>query len=237
MDRFIRTEALIGEDGIKRLEKACIAVFGLGGVGGYVVEMLARSAVGRFIFVDFDVINESNLNRQILATEYNIGSLKTEEAKKRVLSINSDAYVESYTVRIERTEDLDFMNGRRIDYIADAIDNVDGKISIIRYAYKNNIPVISSMGTGNRLDPELLTICDITRTTMCPLARKVRQRLRKDEINGLKVVYSPEQPVLHKNKFIGSVSFVPSSAGILIASEIIKDIALRHQNKDWRKLK
>jgi tRNA A37 threonylcarbamoyladenosine dehydratase len=227
MDRFIRTKALLGDEGMKRLEASCIALFGLGGVGGYVLEMLARSSIGRFVLVDYDVFSETNINRQILATEDNIGMYKTDAAEKRILSINSEIYADTFKIKVERSEDLEFLDGYHIDYIADAIDNVEGKISIIKYAKKNNIPVISSMGAGNRLDPGKLAICDISRTSVCPLARKVRQRLRDEGIDRLKVVYSPEQPIVHNFDFIGSVSFVPSAAGILMAAEIIQDIALK----------
>jgi tRNA threonylcarbamoyladenosine dehydratase len=236
MDRFIRTEALLGREGIEKLKSSCVALFGLGGVGGYVLEMLARSAAGSFILVDYDVISETNINRQILATVENIGRYKADEAKKRILSINPDAQVDIYKNKIEKQSDLEFLNGLHIDYIIDAIDNTEGKIAIIKYAKENSIPVISSMGTGNRLRPEMLSITDINNTSSCPLAKKVRQRLRKEGIGELKVVYSPEQPIEHMHKFIGSVSFVPSMAGILIASEVIKDIVFKNDHQTGGKL-
>jgi tRNA A37 threonylcarbamoyladenosine dehydratase len=224
MNRFIRSEALLGKDGIKKLQSSRIALFGLGGVGGFVMEMLARCAVGSFVLIDHDVIDETNINRQIIAQEHNIGKYKVDEAKDRITSINREADVTAYKTRIKTIDDLKFLDDMRIDHMIDAIDDIDGKTAIIRYAYCKGIPVISSMGTGNRMDPGMFEVCDINATSVCPLAKKVRQRLRKEGIDRLKVVYSSERPVSHNYGFIGSVAFVPSSAGILLASEVIKDI-------------
>ena len=224
MDRFIRTEALIGKEGIEKLKKSKIVVFGLGGVGGHVLETLVRCAVEDMILIDPDTINETNLNRQIITTESNLGRYKTDEAKKRALSINSDSKIVCYKKMIGSGKDLEFLDQYKIDYIIDAIDGFEGKISLIKYASKRGIPVISSMGTGNKLDPSKLMISDIYKTEVCPLAKKVRQRLRKENIKSLKVVFSPEEPIKHNNRYIGSISFVPSAAGILMASEVIKDI-------------
>jgi tRNA threonylcarbamoyladenosine dehydratase len=224
MDRFIRSEALLGREGLEKLKRSTVVVSGLGGVGGYVLEMLARSAIGNFILIDYDRFNKSNLNRQIISLEHNIGELKTEEARKRILSINPGINADIYNVKIEKIDDLAFLDNYHIDYIVDAIDSVEGKIAIIKYAKKHSIPVISSMGAGNRLDPEKFTVCDINKTSVCPLAKKVRKRLREEGIEDLKVVYSPEIPIVHGYDFIGSVSFVPSAAGILAASAVIRDI-------------
>ena len=224
MDRFIRTKALVGESGIKHLKEARIALFGLGGVGGHVLETLVRSSVENLILVDPDTINESNLNRQIITNESNLGKYKTDEAKIRVLSINSEAKIICFIQRINNENDLKFLDEYELDYIIDAIDGFEGKIALIKYAEKKNIPIISSMGTGNKFDPTKLTISDIYKTEVCPLAKKVRQRLRKENIKALRVVYSPEEPIKHNNNFIGSIAVVPSVAGVLLASVVIKDI-------------
>lgn len=224
MDRFIRTKALVGESGIKHLKEARIALFGLGGVGGHVLETLVRSSVENLILVDPDTINESNLNRQIITNESNLGKYKADEAKKRVLSINSKAKIICFIQRINNENDLKFLDEYELDYIIDAIDGFEGKIALIKYAEKKNIPIISSMGTGNKFDPTKLTISDIYKTEVCPLAKKVRQRLRKENIKALRVVYSPEEPIKHNNNFIGSIAVVPSVAGVLLASVVIKDI-------------
>ena len=231
MDIFTRSEALLGKSGILKLNETMIAIFGLGGVGGQALETLVRCGIGSFIVTDFDTVKETDLNRQIIATMDDIGQLKTEVAKKRLLSINPYAKVHLFAKRIETLEDLSYMDGFSPDYIIDAIDGTEGKISIIKYAKGKAIPVISSMGTGNRLDPARIRTGDIKETSMCPLAKKMRKRLKEENITGLKTVFSSEEPLRHKHGFIGSVPFVPPAAGIILAAEVIRDI-LGIQGKD-----
>lgn len=223
-DLFIRAEALLGKDGINKLRDSQIVLFGLGGVGGQVLETLARCGVGKFILIDHDVVNPSNINRQIISTSKNIGMSKTKAAKERVLDINPDAIVIEYQKKIETINDLSFLDLYEPDYIIDAIDHFEGKISIIKYSYARDLAVISSMGAGNKLDMTKFKVSRIEDTVTCPLARKMRQRLKKEGIESLKVVYSTEQPIKHHSPFIGSVSFVPPACGILIAQEVIMDI-------------
>lgn len=229
-EQFERTEALIEKTNFAKLCKAKILVFGVGGVGGYVVEGLARSGIGQIDLVDNDVISISNLNRQIIATFDSIGQPKVEVMKKRILSIHPNCVVNTFQKFI-LPEDMDSLQLDAYDYVVDAIDTVSTKLSIVELCLKKHIPVISSMGTGNKLDPKRLEITDISKTSVCPLARVMRYELRKRGIHHLKVCYSKEEPV---QKMIesekpgkhspASIFFVPSSAGILIASEVVKDI-------------
>ncbi len=228
-NQFSRTELLIGEEGINKLQNSKVAIFGIGGVGSYVVEGLARVGVGNFILVDKDEVDETNINRQIIATHKTIGMSKVEVAKQRVLDINPKASID-----IRKTffmpESDDFFD-ETIDYIVDCVDTVTAKIEIIMRAKKHNIPVISSMGTGNKLDPTKFEVEDIYKTSICPLAKVMRKELKQRGIENLKVVYSKEESI-KTNKFDeetnkkipGSISFVPSVAGLIIASEVIKDI-------------
>lgn len=230
-DTFTRTEMLLGTENMKKLKAAHIAVFGLGGVGGHTVEALARCGVGHFTLFDSDVIAESNLNRQIIATVDTIGMKKTEAMKNRIISINPNADVTIHNVFYLPENAYKFdLSG--FSYIIDAIDTVSAKLELIVRAEKSAIPIISSMGTGNKLNPTDLRVADIYETSECPLARVMRRELKKRRIKKLKVVYSKETPLkplfgeacTQKKQPPGSTSFVPSVAGLIIASEVIKDL-------------
>lgn len=231
---FKRTQMLIGKENIDKLANSNILLFGVGGVGGYAAEMLARCSVGSITLVDNDCVSKSNINRQIIATLDTVGRLKTEVMKERILSVNPKAQVDIYNCFFlpENSNEIDFT---KYDYIIDAVDTVTAKIEIITKAQKESIPVISCMGTGNKLDPTRLKIDDIYKTSVCPLARIMRSQLRKRGVESLKVLYSTEQPIkpdsdekTSSGKPVpGSVSFVPSVAGILIAREVIMDIMNR----------
>ena len=240
MNQFSRTELIIGKEGIEKLNKAKVAVFGIGGVGSYVVEGLVRAGVQNFILVDDDKVCLTNLNRQIIATRSTIGKQKVEVAKERILDINPNANVEIHQEF--------FMPGSpeilddSVDYIVDSVDTVTAKIELVMRANKLNIPIISSMGTGNKLDPTRFEVTDIYKTSVCPLAKVMRKELKNRGIKKLKVVYSKEDPesiscksncvcppgtqrkCTAKNQVPGSISFVPSVAGLIIAGEVIKDI-------------
>ena len=232
-DKFSRTEMLIGNEGMEKLADAKVAVFGLGGVGSYVCEGLARSGVGNFILVDFDKIDESNINRQLIATEKTIGMYKVDLMKERILDINPEANVEAYKEFYMADSELDIIT-EDLSYAVDCVDTILAKIAIICKCDALNVPVISSMGTGNKLDPTMFEVADIYETSVCPLAKIMKKDLRKRNIEKLKVVYSQEHAINTndhpinqglKYKVKGSVSFVPSVAGLIIAGEVIKDIA------------
>ena len=227
---FSRTALLLGEEGVEKLKKARVAVFGVGGVGGYVVEALARSGVGALDLIDKDTVSESNINRQIIALHSTVGRLKTEVAAERAKDINPDICVRTHNVFYlpETAETFDFS---QYDYVVDAIDTVSGKIALIEQAKRANVPVISSMGAGNKLDPTAFEVADITKTSVCPLARVMRRELKKRGIEHVKVVYSKEEPLpspltdAESGKSIpGSVAFVPSVVGLILAGEVIKDL-------------
>ena len=226
---YSRTALLLGEEGVERLKAASVAVFGVGGVGGFAVEALARAGVGRIDVIDSDVVSESNLNRQIIATRDTVGKYKTEIIKERILSINQNATVNTYNLFFDNQTShlIDFSS---YDYVIDAIDSVRGKIEIISLSRAAGVRVISCMGAGNKLDPTRFEIADISKTSVCPLARAVRYELKKRGIEGVKVLFSKEPPVKPRAEdeghAPGSVSFVPSVAGLIIAGEVIKDIAL-----------
>ena len=227
-EQFSRTEMLIGKDGMEKLNKSKVAIFGIGGVGSYVVESLARVGVGKFILIDNDEVSISNLNRQIIATTKTIGKPKVEVAKQRILEINPKANVETYQeFFMPETEGI---LDESISYIVDAIDTVTAKIELALRANKLNIPIISSMGTGNKLDPTRFEVTDIYKTSVCPLAKVMRKELKQRGMKKLKVVYSKEEPIklekneTNKKQIPASISFVPSVAGLIIAGEIIKDI-------------
>ena len=229
MNQFSRTELLIGKEGIEKLQNAKVAVFGIGGVGSFVVEGLARAGIGSFILVDKDTVDITNLNRQIIATHKTIDRPKVEVAKERILEINPNAKVEMYQEFFmpESREILD----NTVNYIVDSVDTVTAKIELVVRANKLNIPIISSMGTGNKLDPTRFEITDIYKTSVCPLAKVMRKELKNRGIKKLKVVYSKEEPIKSgkisedSNKPVpGSIPFVPSVAGLIIAGEVIKDI-------------
>ena len=227
-EQFLRTELLIGEVGIEKLQKAKVAIFGIGGVGSYVVEALARAGVGSFILVDNDDVAVSNINRQIIATYKTVGKAKVEVAKERILEINPNAEVKVYK-EFFMPESKDIFD-ETVSYIVDAIDTVTAKIELVIRADKLNIPIISSMGTDNKLDPTRFEVTDIYKTSVCPLAKVMRKELKARGIKKLKVVYSKEEPIKVDSKnnegkrIPASISFVPSVAGLIIAGEVIKDI-------------
>lgn len=220
-NQFSRTELVIGKEKMEILKKSKVAVFGIGGVGSYVVEGLARIGIGNFILIDKDEVSISNINRQIIATHSTVGKAKVDVAKERILEINPDANVVTYQ-EFFMPETKGILNDS-IDYIVDAIDTVTSKIELIVRANKLNIPIISSMGTGNKLDPTKFEITDIYKTSVCPLAKVMRKELKLKGIKKLKVLYSTEESI-KTNEVIGSVSYVPSVAGLIIAGEVIKDL-------------
>ena len=246
LNQFSRTELLIGKESIEKLQNSKVAVFGIGGVGSFVVEGLVRAGIGNFILVDDDKVCLTNLNRQIIATRKTVGKPKVEVARDRILEINPNANVEIF-------QEFFMPNSREIldetvSYVVDSIDTVTAKIELVVRAEKLNIPIISSMGTGNKLDPTKFEVTDIYKTSVCPLAKVMRKELRTRGIKKLKVVYSKEEPIkpdknlecscktgcicppgtvrkcTAKNQIPGSISFVPSVAGLIIAGEVIKDI-------------
>lgn len=222
-NQYIRSIALLGEDAIKKLKNCRVAVFGVGGVGSYVVEALARSGVGFIDVIDNDVFNATNINRQLYATHKTMGKFKVDVAKERILDINPDCKVNIHKMFYlpENSSTLDLSV---YDYVVDAIDTVSAKIELVVRANQSATPIISSMGTGNKLHPEMFEVTDIYKTSVCPLAKAMRTRLKKVGINKLKVVYSKEEPIKTKDNIIGSVPFVPSVAGLIIASEVVKDL-------------
>lgn len=220
---FERTELMIGAAAMEKLKNSTIAVIGIGGVGSYITEALVRSGVGGFVLIDSDKIESTNLNRQLHTNICNIGSSKVEVMKERILSINPDAQVFSHEVFLTE-ENMNLLWQHEPEYIADAIDSISSKLSLVVDAKKRNIPIISSMGTGNKMDPTAFKISDIYETKYCPLARVMRRELKKRGIECLKVVYSEEQNEFNYRDPVASISFCPSVAGLLIASEIIKDL-------------
>lgn len=237
--RLERTELLLGSKNIEKLKRARVAVFGVGGVGGYVVEALARCGIGTLDLIDNDEVAESNLNRQIIATVSTIGRPKVEVARDRILDINPDCRVNIHQVFFlpETADDFDFS---QYDYVVDAIDTVTGKLMLVERAKAAGTPIICSMGAGNKLDPTAFQVADIYRTKVCPLAKVMRRELKKRGIDSLKVVYSEEKPLVPggmgsgngelsapppgRRQTPGSVSFVPSVAGLIIAGEVVKDL-------------
>ena len=220
-----RTELLIGKENIQKLANSKIIVYGIGGVGSFVVEGLVRAGVENIILIDNDVIAPSNLNRQIHATILNIGKLKVDCMKERILSINPNVNVETYIPQnIENGEETLINN--TIDYVVDAVDTITTKLKLIQRAKEKQVPIISCMGTGNKLDPTKFEIADIYKTSVCPLAKVMRKELKKRDIQDLKVLYSKEEPIKHEmeSRTPASISFVPSVAGMIIAGEIIRDI-------------
>ena len=232
LNQFSRTELLIGKDGIKKLSRSRVAVFGIGGVGGYVVEALVRSGVGSIDLIDNDTVALTNLNRQIIATHSTIGKYKVDVAEERAKDINPEVNVKTYKTFFtpETSKEFDFT---KYDYIVDAIDTVVGKLELIVQAKKAGIPVISSMGAGNKMHPEMFEVSDISKTSVCPLAKVIRQELKKRNIKKVKVVYSKEIPIkplssdekiTGKKQIPGSNAFVPSAVGLIIAGEVIRDL-------------
>ena len=251
-DVFARTKLLLGEDALERLSKARVIIFGVGGVGGYVAEALARSGVGHIELVDKDVVDETNINRQIIALHSTVGRHKTEVMKERILDINPDAEVITHNIfylpktanEYEESEAYDEIDFSKYDYVVDAVDTVTAKLFIIEEADRCKVPVISSMGAGNKLDPTSFKVADIYKTSICPLAKVMRRELKKRGIKKLKCVYSTEEALQikddktdgdtsvqdeekgsgRKKKAPGSVAFVPSVAGLIIAGEVVKDL-------------
>lgn len=232
-DQFSRTRMLLGSENMQRLRQAKIAVFGIGGVGGYMVEALARTGIGSFVLVDHDTVSITNLNRQIIATHKTVGRGKAEVMKERILEIQPEAEVEIRPC-LYLPENADTFDFSEYSYVVDAVDTVTAKIEIILRAQAAGVPVISSMGTGNKLDPAQFAVTDIYKTSMCPLAKVMRHELKKRGVKHLKVVYSPEKPLqpaedtgektAGRRSLPGSVAFVPSVAGLLLASEVVKDL-------------
>ncbi|MDO4187606.1 MAG: tRNA threonylcarbamoyladenosine dehydratase [Lachnospiraceae bacterium] len=248
-EQFERTELIIGKDNIVKLKDSRVAVFGVGGVGGYVVEALARSGVGTLDLIDNDQVCISNINRQIIATHKTVGMNKVDAFKERILDINPEAIVNTYnTFYMPDTKDqFDFKN---YDYVVDAIDTVTGKIQLVMQAKEADVPIISSMGAGNKINPTMFEVTDIYKTSVCPLAKVMRYELKKRGVKKLKVVYSKEKPMVPRTDFDdvdgscgvdslksmspgrrstpGSNAFVPSVVGLIIASEVVKDICGLH---------
>lgn len=247
LNRFSRTELLIGKEGMESLRDARVAVFGIGGVGGYTVEALARSGVGTLDLIDDDKVCLTNINRQIYATTKTVGKYKVDVAKERILEINPDAQVNIYKTFYlpDTAEQFDFS---QYDYIVDAIDTVSGKLQLVEQADKAGVPIISSMGAGNKMDPTAFQVADIYKTSVCPLAKVMRRELKKRGIDHLKVVYSKEKPLVpvddmaiscktncicppgtvrkctQRRQVPGSNAFVPSVVGLIIAGEVVKDL-------------
>ena len=250
LTQFSRTELLLGKEAMEKLKNAKVAVFGIGGVGGYVCEALVRSGVGAFDLIDDDKVCLTNLNRQIIATRKTVGKYKTDVMRDRILEINPDARVEVHKCFF-LPENADEFPFEEYDYIVDAVDTVTAKISLVMKAQEMNVPIISSMGAGNKLDASQFRVADIYKTKVCPLAKVMRRELKKRGVKKLKVVYSEEQPTrpvedmaiscrtncicppgaAHKcterRDIPGSVAFVPSVAGLIIAGEVVKDLAAK----------
>ena len=235
MNEYSRTELLLGKDGMQKLKEATVMVFGVGGVGSHCIEALARSGVGRLILIDNDTVSLTNINRQSIASHSTVGRMKTEVMKERIRDINPDIQVTTYETFV-LPDNLESLFLATPDYIIDAIDTVTAKIAIVELAQQQNIPLISSMGTGNKLHPELFEITDLSKTTMCPLCKVMRRELKARGIRHLKVLYSPEKPVDTTGRetgedkgarrtLPGSISFVPPVAGLLIAGEVIREIS------------
>lgn len=242
-NQFSRTELLLGREKMKKLDEARVAVFGIGGVGGYVCEALARSGIRKFDLIDNDTVCLSNINRQIIATSKTVGKYKVDVMKERILDINKDAQVRVFKCFFlpENANEFDF---RQYDYVVDAVDTVTAKLQLVVKAKEENVPVISSMGAGNKLDASAFCVDDIYNTKVCPLAKVMRRELKKRGIESLKVVYSQEMPLkpiagmadgdedgksveekeVRRRAVPGSVAFVPSVAGLIIAGEVVKDI-------------
>ena len=233
-EQFLRTAMLLGSESVARLEKARVAVFGIGGVGGYTVEALARSGIGNIDVIDNDTVSISNINRQILATHSTVGMPKVEAAKQRILDINPDCNIRTHQL-FYTPETADMFDFAEYDYIVDCIDTVTGKLALVERAMAVGTPIICCMGTGNKLDASAFQVADISKTSMCPLARIMRKELGKRGIKHLKVVYSREEALsptgweeeaaaLGKRQIPGSVAFVPGAAGLVLAGEVIKDL-------------
>ena len=233
-EELLRTAMLLGQEAVEKLTKARVAIFGIGGVGGYTLEALARAGVGQLDLIDSDTVSRSNINRQILATQSTVGMPKVEAGRRRVLDINPDCQVRTWEI-FYTPETADQFDFTEYDYIVDAIDTVTGKLQLVKAAQEAGTPIICCMGTGNKLDASAFEVSDISKTTMCPLARIMRKELAKRGIKHLKVVYSKEEALsptgweeeaklLGKRQIPGSVAFVPGAAGLILAGEVIRDL-------------
>lgn len=223
MDEFTRSELLLGTNAIETLKKSHVAVFGIGGVGGHCVEALVRTGIGEITLFDYDIVTITNINRQIIALHSTLNMPKVEVMKNRLLDINPSLIIHTHQIfyNIDNAKDYPL---DKYDYIVDAIDKISSKLLLIEEAIHNNIPIISSMGAGNKLDSQKFEVADINQTSVCPLAKVIRYELKQRNINHLKVVYSKETPLKVSENIIGSVPFVPSAAGLRIAQEVIKDL-------------
>ena len=231
MERFLRTRAILGDDAMEKLKNARVIVFGIGGVGGHAAEAIVRSGVGEIHLVDSDKVAVTNINRQLIADDSTVGLLKTEVMSKRLKLINPELRIKAFNM-FYTPENADEIDLSQYSYIVDAIDSVASKVELIERAKSADVPIISSMGFGNKLSPTEIEVADISKTEVCPLARTIRRLLRQKGISHLKTVYSKEIPKTPQNpiedggkRTVGSVSFVPSVAGLIIASEVIKDIS------------
>ncbi len=222
--QFERVIPILGKENFNKLQKANIIIFGIGGVGSYVAEALVRTGIGNITIVDGDKIEESNINRQLPALYSTVGKSKVEVMKSRVLDINPNINIVTYNVFVT-SENIDMFNFSKYDYVIDAIDTVSAKLKIIQKAKECDIRIISSMGTGNKMDVTKFKICDISKTSVCPLAKIIRKELSKLGIKNVKVLFSTEEPLVKSRDSISSLAFVPGTAGLMIASEVIKDIA------------
>ncbi len=237
MDQFSRSAMILGEENLSKLKKSTVAVFGLGGVGSYAVEALTRCGVGGFVLIDNDTVDLTNLNRQIIALHSTLGQAKVDVAKSRILDINPNANVTTHKIFYTTDSSPDIIDG--CDYVIDAIDTVASKLALIEACKQKEIPIISCMGTGNKLEPTMFEVADIFSTSVCPLCRVMRRELRKIGVDALKVVYSKEPSLKPINDSLdpsekrtpGSVSFVASVAGLIIASEVVKDLISADQRK------
>ena len=235
-EQFSRLALLFGQSAVQKLSKMHVAVFGIGGVGGYVVEALARSGIGMIDLIDSDKVVLSNLNRQIIATHQTLGLLKTEAAQERILSINPNCKVQTHNVFFS-PQNADLFDFKKYDYVADAIDSLGSKICLIEKAKAAGTPIISAMGAANKIYPERFEVADIYQTSVCPVAKILRKELKKRGINNLKVVYSKEQPLVpnktdEEGKVLGSTAFTPPVVGLIIAAEIIKDLLNQHPGEN-----
>ena len=228
LDQFSRTELLIGKEGLKKLKNAKVAIFGLGGVGAYVVEGLARAGIGHLVIVDYDKFDITNINRQIGALHSTIGKYKIDVMKERILDINPNIKIETFLPSDIKDGEENIITSD-FTYVIDAIDTMSSKLKIIEKCNKEKVKIITATGAGNKLDPTKFEISDIYKTSVCPVCKVLRKELKLRNINKLKVVYSKEIPIKHEktnDKVLGSISFVPSVAGLIIAGEVIKDILI-----------
>lgn len=230
LEQFSRTEMLIGKDGLEKLQNSRVAVFGIGGVGGHAVEALVRSGLGEIDLIDNDKVIESNLNRQIIATRKTVGMDKVDAMEQRLLEINPDVKIHKHKTFFTPETSSEF-NFEEYDYVVDAIDTVVGKLELVIKSKEHNVPIICSMGAGNKMNPTEFEVADISKTSVCPLAKVMRQELKKRNIKDVKVVYSKEPPFVHnlvdnktKKRIPASNAFVPSVVGLIIASEVVKDL-------------